>query len=62
MTDQYDRQRLVQELGDKLANASGYAANVNDVKQWEVAADAIIHAIEGVVAAKILEAKVPDSR
>lgn len=43
------RQKLIKMLADKLAKASGYATNVNDVAQWDVAADAIIKVVEGIV-------------
>jgi hypothetical protein len=54
ITDE-QRQRLAKEIGNQLAKASGYSSKKDDVDQWEVAADALVRAIEGIVRAEIEE-------
>lgn len=54
------RQQLMKTLSSSLANASGYSANVSDVAQWDVAADAIIRTIEGLIDAKMGERHAED--
>lgn len=51
----YDRERLVKELASQFAKASGYNVNTNEVSQWEVAADALVKTIEGIVKDAIAE-------
>jgi hypothetical protein len=61
-TVNYDRPTLVKELALSFGKASGYTANVSDVNQWELTADAIIRTIEGIVEYKLRaasEAKPP---
>lgn len=49
------RAKLVKELSANFAKASGYSANVSDVAQWDVAADALIRTIEGIVMTALQE-------
>lgn len=43
------RKELCKELAVSLGKASGYTANISDVNQWELAADALVRTIEGIV-------------
>ena len=49
------RGKLVKHLAQTLAKASGYDVNQAGVSQWEVAADALVKAIEGIVADALAE-------
>jgi hypothetical protein len=50
------RQQLVKHLAQALAKASGYDVNQAGVSQWEIAADALVKAIEGIVHKELHEA------
>jgi hypothetical protein len=54
ITDE-QRKKLAKELGSQMAKASGYSSKQHDVDQWEVAADAMIRTIEGIVQAELEE-------
>lgn len=48
------RQQLVKHLAQTLAKASGYDVNQAGVSQWEIAADALVKAIEGIVQSELM--------
>ena len=54
------RQKLIKHLAQTLAKASGYDVNQAGVSQWEVAADALVKAIEGIVQAELNEPEEPE--
>ena len=49
------RTQLTKHLAQTLAKASGYDVNQAGVSQWEIAADALVKAIEGIVTDALAE-------
>ena len=47
------RKQLVKQLASAMAKASGYDVNQAGVSQWEVAADALIKTVEGIVKSEL---------
>lgn len=47
------RAQLIRKLSEAFAHASGYSATEDGIKQWDVVADALLKAIEGIVKAEL---------
>jgi hypothetical protein len=43
------RETLVRELTEKFMNASGYAARVEGVNQWQVVVEALLDGVEEMI-------------